>query len=133
MAKLSQVAVDLETAQSGIWTDFYGIKLKIARANNPAAVAEFRRLAKLARATSRSDQLSDEDAERISLDVMAKCILVDWGEMEDDAGKAIPYTHAKAREILADPKYVDLRAFVNRVSGEMDVYLASAIKGDAGN
>lgn len=56
--------------------------------------------------------LSPKDNDRITGDCIKKACLLDWEGIDDDSGTPLPYSDAKAAELIDDPQYPDLRAAV---------------------
>ena len=107
MGKLSKVKTDSKKEIEGIWEDYEeGIRLKIARMGNPLYDEEIYRLSKPV--LKRSREIPADELERISKQAVAKYILVDWENIEDDDGNEIPYSSEKALEYFNDH---DLRGF----------------------
>jgi len=55
--------------------------------------------------------LSPEDAETLETEVLLS-VLHDWSGLEDDAGAPVPYSASRARELLSDPDFEQLRSAV---------------------
>lgn len=135
MGKLSRVAIDSERESEGVWVDYEaGIKLKIARMNNPDYERRMKRRSKFFQVKYRRGQTPDpEELNPLINDAMAHHILVDWKDVEDDDGKPLPYSPAKALEIFEDPKYADFRSFVLQVSQEQELFRKEEVEDAAGN
>jgi len=110
--------VDKEAEISGVWHDMGdGVRVKIARIGNPQYQKEFQRISKPYRNSIRRRSLSDEVAERLLIDAMAKCIVLDWDGLEED-GVPIPYSVANAKRLLTE--YRDFRDNINDFANEME-------------
>src|SRR6059036_496501 len=78
----------------------------VARSGNRASVAKYRELMSdpAVALASRANNLTDEQMNRIVIEVTANCILVGWRGLTQD-GKEVPYSVAKAKELLAVPDF----------------------------
>jgi len=137
MAKLSDIRVDPAIAESGTWVDFdLGIRLRIAQMPNPAFEREMRRLGRPYMRQIKTARLEDAAAnpilERITVEAIAKTVLVGWEHLEDDDGP-VPYSPEKALEYLSDPAYGELLRFVRAVASEAAYFRAEAQKDAEGN
>lgn len=132
MAKLSSVKRDVEKASQGIWRTFEGIDFCIARIDNPDAKKELRRLSKLERATRRG-KVDDDAAEKHITAVVAKHVIKDWRNLEDDDGKPIPYSVETASKIIADPAFAELRDWIITIATEDEAFRAETIEATAKN
>ncbi len=87
--------------QEGVWVDAGGLKLRIARMGNPKYNEYARQLGKPHAMQIRHGA---GDAAKVLEDVikkaMARHVLLGWENLEDDAGSPIPYSEAKAMELL---------------------------------
>ena len=136
MAKLNLVKTDPDK-EKGVWVPYeLDIELKIARVGNAKFDELVRRLAeptlKEQRAKAKKmaeDPLGDE----IIMKAAAKHLLVDWKHIEDEEGKPIKYSAAKALELFQDPGLRDLYKFVMATSGESERYRMELDEESAGN
>lgn len=138
MARLNRIATSTERAADGQWVEFCpaqgdepALELKIARVGNPKYN---QRLQELVRPHRRKVRMGfDEDLEEFVKVAVAEHVLVDWRGLEDEDGKAIPYSKEKSTELLTNPSYSDLFDFVMDVGGDAAVYREQAIEEAAGN
>ena len=116
MLDIDSLAVEPELANGGVWKEFNGAKWLIARYNSEKAAA------------LRSKQVLDnleviqaggEEAEKLqevfNLDVLSNCILIGW-EGVTSKGEPLEYSPELARKYLADPRFAELRNFVENAS-----------------
>jgi len=113
MGKLSDIRNDVEKMVNGVWVPYEaGIKLKIARMYNEEHSKCMAQLNE-----ERLDDLRDT-AHRVKVEreimreSVARTVLRDWENLEDDDGKTIPFSVDKAIELFNDPRYRDFYDFV---------------------
>ena len=134
MGRLSQIRNDVDAMVHGVWVPFEaGIRLKIARLWNEQHA---RCMAKLN--DEKMDRLrSDKDKKQAERDIMresvARTILLDWENLEDDDGQAIPYSADKALELFNDPRYRDFYDFVIETAMQRHLYREKAKMAKAKN
>jgi hypothetical protein len=117
MLRITPIA---ETAEQGARTNYRGVDLLIARANNSKFKAAFRRLSKPYKKQIDNETLDEATSEDILAGALAEGILVDWKNFVVN-GEQIPYTLDNAKELLKnDPDLVD---FVTAFSKDIDNYL----------
>ncbi len=98
--KLSNLATDAEL-EEGAWVDIgEGARIKVAYTGSRRfREAAFKRTNRRGfRQTRQTFEAQDEDTIRL----LAKDVLLDWKGIEDDDGNAIPYSQAKALELLTE-------------------------------
>jgi hypothetical protein len=123
--KLSQLAVDTTKSEDGVWIEFgAGFELLIARANNAAFKAELARLVKPYQREIAREGMSSRHATDAHTKAQAKCVVLNWRGLEDEDGEPIPYSPEKAFEILSDPRYPELKEFVDIESNNLDNFRA---------
>ncbi|MDX1699244.1 MAG: hypothetical protein R3250_01440 [Melioribacteraceae bacterium] len=110
----------VEDEEYGIWTEYYGIKLRIARSTNTKFKKEFRRLTKPYQKEIDEDRMQEEKSSAILAEAMAKAILVDWKDFVVN-GKEVEYSIANAIDLLTNDE--DCRTFVSNFAGEIDNYI----------
>lgn len=86
---------DTEKFTAGAWVDIMGGRFKVARAGNPTYMEALERHGKRKAQTKADEQ-------RALMLAIADGILKDWESVEDENGKAIPYTRDNAVEVLQD-------------------------------
>ena len=121
MADIKKVfGVDKTKSEDGTWVDLEeGIRVKIARIGNLSYRKELERLSKPRRRQIRRGTLSEETAEQMLTEVMAKTVLLDWEGIEEDK-KKVPYSIAAARRLLTE--YPDFREMISDLAGEMETF-----------
>ncbi len=84
----------------GVWMDGPGdIKLRLARWHHPDH-KEYLRVAR----SERPDISEAEVTETIMIPSIAKCILLDWQNMQDENGVDIPYSQEMALDLLTQSR-----------------------------
>ena len=111
MAKISAIKADARAASKGKWFDWEeGIRLLVASINSPGYQSEMERMA-LTRAAA--GIAKDEDAMQEDMRVAAgRHLLRGWENIEDDEGKAIPYSEEQAIAWMRDLECYELYRFV---------------------
>jgi hypothetical protein len=133
--KLSLLATDLEKEQSGVWVKYRNteVQFKIARAGSEEFQAACRK-ARLAHKIQAEDaEISEDENRAIIAPVLAKHILKDWKNIEDDDGTPIPFTEQRAAEMLAQPEFKDVVAAIMLESASADNFRKKAEKKTQGN
>lgn len=105
--KLSKIRSGVAKAEAGAWVrnlpidGLDDLALKVRGAFNADAV---RLRASLIGELPKDERkpLSPENDQRISVEVAVETILIDW-QLEDEAGKPLPFSKDKARDLLTDP------------------------------
>lgn len=129
MANIESIKTDVKKEESGVWVDFAeGIELKIARARNPKYQELLRNLVEPKKKDIRDDKLTIEQLADVVLEVRAHTVLLDWKNIEDNDGVAIPYSPAKAMEFFRDPELKDFHTFVIAISENADQYKKDLVK-----
>lgn len=127
MAKISSVKADPVKAESGVWVDYEaGIRLKIARMNNPAFEAFVRAKQRPKIRGFRANKATDDELNELTREAVARHVLVGWENVEDDDGNLIPYSPEKSLEFLKDPALSDLYQFVVLQASDAAAYRAEA-------
>lgn len=103
MPSLKNHKFDKEKEIEGVWfVSSDGLRLKIARFNNPNAIRMTRKLALANSRALKRDKEGDLLSE-LAIKVHAKHILVDWKDvLEDDEVTPMPYSSKKAEELLIE-------------------------------
>lgn len=128
--KLSEYKYDSVKEQEGIWfTTPEGLKLRVARAGNPKALAMTRKLGVENQRRFRRTDLGDL-VDDLSKQVAAKYILLDWAELEDDDGKPITFSSQKALEIFREYNefYQEVMEYASRDDEFRDTMVEEAVK-----
>ena len=131
---LNRLRTDKTKDLEGVWHDYIdGLKFLIARGTNPQAKAYRNRLLKKNNHLVQSGDVAI--IEKITNQVMAKHILLDWENLQDvnDAGEIIevPYSVEKALELLETvPKFADI---IVGMAGDFEAYQLQAEDEDVKN
>lgn len=134
MAKLSSIKTDTVKSENGVWVDYEsGIRLKIARIGNPAFQSFVSSRQKNKIRGIRSGSISSQEAEQITKEAVARHILLDWQNVEDEDGLPLRYSPEKSLEILSDPQLSDLYSFVLVTSNNSEIYRLEAQEEAKGN
>ena len=118
--KLKITPVDSNAEINGVWTNYRGVDLLIARGNNIKFKAIFRRLTKPYQKEMDENNLGEEKSADLLCEAMADAILLGWKNfvIED---KTIEYSKINAKNLLInDP---DCREFVVDFSNEIDNFI----------
>lgn len=108
--KMKDMAVDTDRVENGAWVDdipeMEGLKLKVRGSNN----VDWRRLqARLVDAVPRKKRpggrLDPDEQDRVIALCLLNTCLLDWDGLEDDDGKALPYSKQMANTLLTEPQY----------------------------
>jgi hypothetical protein len=136
--KMKDVAVDADRAEAGAWVkdipDMEGLRLKVRGANNK----DWRRTQmKLIQATPRkrrmSGNLDPDDSDRITTLCLLNTSLLDWEGLEDDDGKAIPYSREMAEKLLTEPDFRRFREAAAWAANWVAEQSVAEVEEDAGN
>jgi hypothetical protein len=111
--KLSDVKINAARAEAGAWVkdipEMGDLELKVRGFHNADDRAILAREMEALPAKSRiRGRVSNEDRERIMTIRLRDAILVDWRNLEDEKGAALPCTKENVEKCLTDP---DLAAF----------------------
>ena len=129
MASIEKIKTDVKLEADGKWVDYtLGIRLRIARAGNPAYLEAMRRLTEPMRQEIREKKLTIEDFTEILLKVRAETILLNWENIEDKDGATIPHSPAKVEEFFRDEELKDFYKFVVDVSENSAEYVKQVIE-----
>lgn len=129
MACIDKIKTDLQKETQGVWIDFeVGIRLKIARARNPASRELMRKLTEPHRKTIRDGGMELEVLEDLQRQIRAKTILLDWENIEDVTGKTIEYSPEQALEFFNDLELRDFYTFVILQSENMENFKKELVK-----
>lgn len=132
MFDLNSMSVDTDAEISGVWFDIGdGCRVKVARMNNPKYIELFNSLVKPYKQGGRTIGLSEAKQTEIVAEAMAETILVGWEKLYI-AGQKVPYSTAKAREILADPQRQPFMSLIINLAQSNEVYRVQEIADDLG-
>lgn len=119
--RLSEIAVNVEAIEVGRWVPvdhiLPGVRLKVRGIDN----TDCRRLRnKLVAEVPRVERIKGLDttkADAINARLLAETVLIDWSGLEDEDGKPLAFSKAKALEILIDPAFIVFRNAVEWAAG----------------
>jgi len=128
MLDLNLQGVDLEKAAAGVLIQYEGpIKFRIARANTPGYRSAVRRIMKMHKRQIENGSLSDEQSDKITAQLMAEHILVDWEGLSND-GENFPYTKENAEAFLGDPQYAEIREWIMAQAQDLENFRSEEAK-----
>ena len=117
---------DLEAEVEGKWFDLAlidGVRVKVARINNPNYKKAFTRLYKpYVKQTMRGANIDPAIQERIQTDLLIDTLLKDWDGMPGDNGNPIKYSKELARVLLSDPELKELKEEILGFAEEFEAY-----------
>ena len=127
MGTLSKAyAVDKSAAEDGKWQVTAGaVDVKVAKLGCPAFIAEVTRLQKPHLARLRSAAGDNDLHTSITIEAMAKTILLDW-KVEQD-GKPVPYTWELGVQALTD--YAEFKEDISILSATRSNFRPEEISG----
>ena len=134
MAKLSEIKIDKTKAEEGVWFKHHmGFEFLVARLGNQK-YKDF--LAKLARKKGRRLMRGTPDialAEDLVRQAVARHIVLDWKNIEDEEGALIPHSPEKCLEIISNPEYDILYREILEFAQDEDEFCEKIMEESAGN
>jgi len=124
--ELLTIATSPSLETDGVWHPVQdGFEIKIARIGNPNYNLAMQALSLTSSGSSfGKDKTTISDDELVS--ILASTVVVDWKGLTEQ-GKEVKYSVKKAKEILLDPRYQDLRRWVIRMASDATNYREEAI------
>lgn len=122
---------DSDATENGKWFDDMfqpdsGVSVKLRRFSSKKSVNyRARLLLKYKRQGNRKGEFPPEIEERMLIEQMAECIIVDWKGILDNEGKEIAYSKEKALVLC---KMLDFRAPLIQLAVDMDSFRAEERK-----
>ena len=113
---LKKTLTDPKAEREGIWITLEDARLKVARMQNPAALAAFQEKTRLLRG-----KISDEKQKELMTEIMSAHILLDWENLSI-GGDPLPYSTENAFRILND--FPEVRRLVLDESQNLENFLA---------
>lgn len=111
MIKITKTDASKET--EGVWTEYEGVKVLIARMNNASFLRALRDKAKTTVEGSLQGMATDK-SDALMTEIMAEHILLDWKPFEYDKG-TVEYNRENAISLLThDPDFRDFLADYSR-------------------
>lgn len=124
---LKNMRTDIDKAERGVWYPVDSeTKILVARYGNKAFQEELKRLTAPYKLAIQKNQLDTDTKERLSIEAIAKHILLGWEGMKTN-GTPLPYSIEAAIEILSDPTLNEFRELVLEVSTDAELYRAEAV------
>ena len=124
MLKITKNDEDKETA--GIWEEYYGVELLIARFKNERFLRKLKHLNKRKR---KNLDLSDPQTEQTLIKIIADDVLLDWRNFASD-GETINYTVERGIELLTNDR--DCLDFISDISMDLENFLADEVEAIVG-
>ena len=125
MDKIQITPVDAELETNGVWADYYGVQLLIARANNDAFSNKFRSLSKPHRRQIDAGTLPERITKGILVQSMAFGLLLGWKGLKS-GGVEVTYSKANAESLLSND--ADCREFVTDFAANLSNYYQAEIE-----
>lgn len=113
---LKKTLTDPKAEREGIWITLEDARLKVARMQNPAALAAFQEKTRLLRG-----KISEEKQKEIMTEIMSAHILLDW-ENINIGGEPLPHSQENAFRILNE--FPEVRRLVLDESQNLENFLA---------
>ena len=122
---LSKFKADRTAEDEGVWValdgDDSGARVKLARIGNRRYREAMQRRMKPFRRALRAGTLEEATAERVTAEVLAETVLLDWRDLALD-GAALAYSPDRARELLLDPALRDFRDLIVEMATDIELY-----------
>lgn len=137
MMNLDDIAIDPDKLEQGDWVgDIPGmgtLRLKVRGINNADYRAlQNRLLDAVPRAKRIRGQIDQKELARIATECLIETVLLDWEGLGIN-GEPAPYSKAKARELLTNPRWVRFRDAVAWAAGVVGDDVAADQETDKGN
>ena len=130
--KLSKLATDGKLAVEGVWEDIgEGFEVLVARMNNPKYRAYMRKIVRTKTRSARRVGTDIDQMIELQQEGAVRHLLLDWKGLEDDAGKNIPYTLEKARELFGT--HPDLYDLIIEISSDAELFRLENQEETSGN
>ena len=136
--KLSAVKIDSARLETGAWVgdipEMGDLRLQVRGLSNEDAVKLRGKLVDaVPKAQKMNGRVDPDIAEDITTRVLAETVLLGWDGLTDDDDVAIPFTAAKALEILSDPDMAMFKGAVLYAAGTLAEAKGEALETDMGN
>lgn len=122
---LSKFKADRTAEDEGVWValdgDDNGAQIKLARIGNRRYREAMQRRMKPYRRALRAGTLDEATAERVTAEVLAETVLLDWQDLALD-GVALAYSPDRARTLLLDPALRDFRDLIVEMATDIELY-----------
>lgn len=111
-----------EVFRNSAWGTFRGSKFLVAPTSDIAFQRTFNRLQAPHRKSIERGKLDPAIAQEITVEAMAKNMLLDWKDVVDAEGKEVEYTEALGVQVLTSQ--LDLREFIQEFSADIENFRA---------
>jgi hypothetical protein len=119
---LGKTKLDISKSEDGVWVEVDDkTSVKIARYLNPKHKAYVNRRMEPLRRANRLGNVDDETTEKIEIEALAKCVLLDWKGLEVN-GVEVKYSFEKAKEFLSDPKVPQFIIMIRELATDMKYF-----------
>lgn len=108
-----------------------GLVLVIARINNPNYTNHLRKISKPYQKLSGKMDIPQQEMERLTAEAASYHILKGWKNLQDDDGKEIPYSQAKAYELMIQSR--DFLELVLQHATDANLYKEGIKETQSGN
>lgn len=116
-----------EAESEGVWADYMGVPLRIARWGTKEFTKAFRKYSRPHTAAIKKENLTEDQSQEIMVFTMAETILLGWDESKFIIeGQSVPYNRENARELLRQDR--DCFLFVMEFAKDMQNYLLDEIE-----
>jgi len=116
-----------EVELEGVWTEYMGVPLKIARWGTKEFTKAFRRHSRPHAAAIKKENLSEEQSQEIMVNTIADTILLDWDSSKFVIdGQSVPFNRANVKELLLQDR--DCFLFVMDFAKDMQNYLIEEVE-----
>lgn len=124
MAKLSKIKRDTNLAEQGVWVNnvLDDVCVKVAAMNNKKYTEEIQRLMKPHQRSYRNNPSFNDIFLDLQNKAMAKAVLLDWKNVENEDGTPLLYSETAAYNLLKDPENKEFRDLVISLSEENEVF-----------
>jgi hypothetical protein len=130
MAKLSKIKRDTNLAEQGVWVRnvLDDIGVKVAANNNKKYTDEIQRLMKPHARSYKNNPSFNDIFIDIQNKAMAKAVLLDWENIENEDGTKLEYSETAAYNQLKDPENKEFRDLIISLSEENEVFRKEVIE-----
>ena len=125
---IAKFRIDPAAEDEGVWTALGGdAEVRLARIGNRRYREALAARLKPYRRAIRAGSMPEEAIEKLVTEAVCETVLLDWRNLELD-GEPVPYSPARALELLSDPAMRDLRDLVVELAGDMELYRARELE-----
>lgn len=128
----AEIATDPELETGGSWFDYMGARWLVASSDRPEFQRHQRQLLIPHQRKAKGGKLSPNEVISITAPAVARWLLVGWDGVLV-GGKALPFSAAKAHEILTDARFLELLRQIANFANDADNFRRLEEDEDAGN